>query len=120
MRDLRLPIIALIAVLTAMLLAAPALAQQTTVEELPPILVEVDQWIDNNLAEMSKRQDIYYQNNRGYWQGLTTHAVDPTYDEFTTLEQAAKEPDRFQEKPTDQDAGWADVFPEFGVEKLPA
>lgn len=119
MRDLRLPLSALSAVLTAVLLAVPVMAQ-TTIEEQPAILAEVDAWLDANIAEIDKRQQIYLDQNRTYWQGLSTHTTELAYDEFSTKEQIAKEPDNFAAKPTDQQAGWSDIFPEFAVEKLPA
>ena len=118
MRDLRLPLAALTVVLITALLAAPALAQRA--DELPLICLEVDQWLDANLVEMSKRQEIYYQANGQYWQGLSTHIEAPAYGEGSTKEEIAKEPDNFAAKPTDQQAGWFDIFPEFGIEKLAA
>jgi hypothetical protein len=117
MRDLCLPLIALIAVLTAVLFTVPALAQ--TSEVLPPICLEVDQWLDANLVEITKRQQLYFDQQDSYWQGLSTHTVEPHYQEGETKEDKAIEPDRLTEKPTDQQAGWLDIFPEFETEKMP-
>jgi len=57
--------------------------------------------LDNVTSRIIISQDIYFQNNGAYWQGLPTHDVIPLNDKL--------EKPSFSRKPTDQSRSWEDL-----------
>lgn len=76
----------------------------------------IDTWLTARWPTITARQDLYFQNNGKYWQGLITHSIPPSH---TTVQDNDIVPDNYNSKPTDQNESWKDVFPAFETIPFP-
>jgi len=80
---------------------------------------KVDTWLSNHWSTVVNRQNNYFTNHGGYWQGLITHST-TTVPSFTSSVDGDVKPDQFSFHPTDQTSSWLDAFSEWESEFFPA
>jgi hypothetical protein len=77
----------------------------------------IDTFVTNKWPTIVARQENYRTNRGRYWQGLRTHATDPAHTSSTDGSRLA---DQLNQAPEDAFQNWANVFPEWVSELLPA
>jgi hypothetical protein len=77
----------------------------------------IDTFVTNKWPTIVARQENYRTNRGQYWQGLRTHLVDPAHTSSTDGSALA---DQLNQAPADAFQNWANVFPEWVPELLPA
>lgn len=87
---------------------------------LGQIRTKVDNWLAARWPTIVARQQNYFSNTGNYWQGLRTHTVCPSHT--NGADDGDTEADRLNDQPDDQGefGAWANVFPEWVSELLPA
>lgn len=77
----------------------------------------IDAFVTNKWPTIVARQENYRTNRGVYWQGLRTHLVEPAH---TSSTDGSKLADQLNAGPSDAFSTWANVFPEWLSELLPA
>ena len=86
-----------------------------------PTLAQVRNRVDNKLANVVwplivAKQEVYFDANDVYWQGLRTHSIEPAH---VTADYADTVPTELDGSPNDQPVSWTTFIPEINT-SLPA
>jgi hypothetical protein len=85
---------------------------------LNQVRTAIDDWLAARWPAVQSRQATYASNHGGaYWQGLVSCVPAPAH---TTNADGSVVPNRFDVKPADMTATWADVMPEWVGQLAPA
>lgn len=118
---------AILTALSALLFVEKSSAQTASVEDVA-IRKAVDGWLDTHRLDVAMAESAYYNTNRQYWQGISTHPAPADYtgkldtskpiSDADVLAATLAAPDL--KVPTDQPSSdtWFALFPSV-VNKLP-